>query len=116
MKTLKEIHESQGGKFGYKVMQADGVGGIRKVVGFDPEDGTFFLRNTVGGIEVYWLSAAAMFTLIEEPMEIWVNIYKPSPGSYEVMAYTTEAEARSLWQASRIEILRTAKFREVIET
>ena len=78
MKTLKEIHESQGGKLGYKV-KCEVDGNVFKVLGYDPADETFFMRLALGG-DIFYIPCATGFTLVEEPREIWVNFYPSRNG------------------------------------
>ena len=136
MKTLKEIHESQGGKFGYKVRstgdtgvvfkvvacgsnddafyKVDKDGEVFKVIGYDSEDDTFWLRPEGSGKAYVLHSDVLGYTLIEEPIEIWLNIYKePSTAPYFAV-HPSHTEASKA--ASGPNLLRTAKFREVIET
>ena len=114
MKTLKEIHESQGGKFGYKLSCKHHFSTF-KAIGYDSEYDNFFLRNKMTGDIIQECSASTIFTLIEDPLELWVNFHKPSYGSPEIMAHRSLINAEDVARRCS-DVLRTAKFKEVIET
>jgi len=112
MKTLKEIHQSQGGRFGYKVKSGEGA--PVKVVGYDSDDDVFFLRSiTIGTIDPI-KSRSNIFTLVEEPLEIWVNIYNLLLSGTCYWGHTSKESATKHSEA-RDGFVRTAKFKEVIE-
>ena len=113
MKTLKEIHESQGGKFGYRLSCKHHFSTF-KVIGYDSEDDNFFLRNKMTGDIIQECSASTIFTLIEEPVEIWVNVYKGDKVATYFAFHKSRAEASEAADAHNF--IRTAKFKEVIET
>ena len=75
MKTLKEIHESQGEKFGYRLICKHHFSTF-KAIGYDSDDDNFFLRNKMTGDIIQECSASTLFTLIQEPQEIYENTHR----------------------------------------
>jgi len=110
MKTLKEIHKAQGEKFGYKVKTENGE--PLKVIGYDSEDDIFFLREKKLCAADWSHSSATIFTLIEEPQEIWVNTHE-LPTGLQYYIYHASAELAADAGIHHAGFVRTTKFREV---
>jgi len=111
-KTLKEIHESQGGKFGYRVeVWGWPVGTWFKPMVFDVDSNLFVWLDSSNSADAFDADQED-FTLIEEPLEIWVNYYQKSTPSKSLHDSLGSAEF-----AARTfpDVIRTAKFREVKE-
>jgi len=112
-KTLKEIHESQGGKFGYRV-KARGwpVDLWFKPLAFDVDSNLFVWLDSSNGAAKVDANQEG-FTLIGEPegpLEIWVNYHQlssPSKSFHDSLA-SAERCARAF-----PDFIRTVKFREV---
>lgn len=109
-KTLKEIHDSQGGKFGY-IVEVVGLPADLwfKPLVFDGNSNLFVGLDSTNGATKFDADQKGL-TLIEEPLEIWVNYYELSSPSNSLHDSLASAErcARSV-----TDFIRTVKFREV---
>ena len=66
-----------------------------------------------GAAKIDWFkSSSTIFTLVEEPLEIWVNIYDSMPSGTCYWGHTSKESATGHPEA-RDGFTRTAKFREV---
>jgi len=111
MKTLKEIHKAQGEKFGYKVKDDVKPCDSFKVIGYDDEEDAFWLKDQNGRVDLF-RPGATIFTLIEEPQEIWVNTHE-LPTGLQYYIYHASAELAADAGIHHAGFVRTTKFREV---
>ena len=101
--TLKEIHASKGGNFGYKV-KADRL--IYEVIGYSGTEQCFVVMTGYQDPQLV-NENAIRFKLVVEPQEIWINFYS----SGTLAAYLTKEN--SSW-SNDPDIIRRVKFREVL--
>lgn len=110
MKTLKEIHESQGEKFGYKVMNDRHE--ILEVIGYSITEQSFVLKQR--DYTFFMVSESiTYYKLLKKPREVWVNFYKSPDGVVKVcVGYMTEENAVN-YEAPGV--TSRVKFREVMD-